>query len=169
MVSAARSNMNVSSFLRSASAMRHPDRAAKRAALALIRSKVLALSTTKRVWVPAPTLSSSSLTATSNDTLRPSTASTRTAISTVMPSSVGARCLTATSIPTESSPGSACSDEVAAGVLDIADHRWRGVGARVFAHEADGALRTDGDAVDPGGARAKAWLHGFALLRGYAD
>src|SRR6516162_4689397 len=57
-------------------------------------------------------------------------------------------------------------DEVAAGVLDIADHRGRGVGARVLAHEADGALRADGDAVDPGGARAKAWLHGFALLQG---
>src|SRR5262245_64751799 len=42
MVSAARSNMKVSS-LRRASAMHHPDRAAKRAALALIRSKVLAL------------------------------------------------------------------------------------------------------------------------------
>jgi len=33
----------------------HPDNAAKRAAFALSRSNVLALSTTNRVWVPAPT------------------------------------------------------------------------------------------------------------------
>src|SRR5262249_40030701 len=83
--------------------------AANRAAFALSRSKVLAFSTTNRVWVPAPTSSSSSLTATSNDTFRQSTAMTRTVISTVIPIKVGARCFTATSIPTESSPASACS------------------------------------------------------------
>src|SRR5262245_32438857 len=83
--------------------------AASRAAFALSRSKVLAFSTTNRVWVPAPTSSSSSLTATSNDTFRRSTAATRTVISTVIPIKVGARCFTATSIPTESSPASACS------------------------------------------------------------
>src|SRR5207244_6564372 len=57
-------------------------------------------------------------------------------------------------------------DEIAAGVLDIADQRRRGVSACFVAHEADGALRADGDAVDPGCARSKAWLHGFALLTG---
>src|SRR5215471_5496229 len=87
----------------------YPDCAARRAALALSRSNVLALSMMKRVWVPAPTSSSSSLTFTSKDTLRPSTAATCTVISTVMPMRVGARCLMPTSIPTESSPGSACS------------------------------------------------------------
>src|SRR5262249_55432595 len=87
----------------------YPDCAARRAALALSRSNVLALSMTKRVWVPAPTSSSSSLTFASNDTLRPSTAATCTVISTVIPMSVGARCLMPTSMPTESSPGSACS------------------------------------------------------------
>src|SRR5262249_25410322 len=86
-----------------------PRCAASRAAFALSRSKVLAFSTTTRVWVPAPTSSSSSLTATSNDTFRRSTATTRTVISTVIPIKVGARCFTATSIPTESSPASACS------------------------------------------------------------
>src|SRR5262249_22000053 len=62
-----------------------PRCAANRAAFALSRSKVLAFSTTNRVWVPAPTSSSSSLTATSNDTFRRSTATTRTVISTVIP------------------------------------------------------------------------------------
>src|SRR4051794_6912579 len=79
-----------------------PDRAAKRAAFAFSRSNVLALSTTKRAWEPAPTSSSSSLTVAANVILRPSTAVTRTAISTVIPTSVGARCLIATSTPTES-------------------------------------------------------------------
>src|SRR5260370_23002551 len=57
-------------------------------------------------------------------------------------------------------------DEIGAGVFDGADHRRRGVGACFVAHEADGALRADGDAVDPGCAGLKAWLHGFALLTG---
>src|SRR5205807_9676886 len=86
-----------------------PRCAASRAAFAFSRSNVLAVSTTNRTWVPAPTSSSSSLTATSNDTFRRSTATTRTVISTVIPIKVGARCFTATSIPTESSPASACS------------------------------------------------------------
>ena len=69
---------------------------------------VLAMSTTNRAWLPALTASSSSLAATSNVTLRPSTAVTLTLISTVIPGSVAARCLTDTSMPTESSPASAC-------------------------------------------------------------
>src|SRR5262249_9507574 len=50
-------------------------------------------------------------------------------------------------------------DKVSAGIFDVADHRGGGIGARLLAHEADGALRADRDAVDAGGARAKAWLH----------
>jgi hypothetical protein len=50
-------------------------------------------------------------------------------------------------------------NQVAARVLDIADHRGRGVGARLLAHEADGTLTVDGDAIDAGQARAKAWFH----------
>src|SRR5262249_61073209 len=56
-------------------------------------------------------------------------------------------------------------DEIAAGVFDIADHRRRGVGACFVAHEADGALPADGDAVDPGYAPSHAWRHPFALLQ----
>src|SRR5262249_55579280 len=70
-------------------------------ALALRRSIRLARSTTKRVWVPALIGSSSSLAATSNTTLRPSTETTRAVISTVLPMRVAARCLRATSTPTE--------------------------------------------------------------------
>src|SRR5437660_7839153 len=64
------------------------------AALALRRAMVLATSTTKRVWVPRPISSISSLAATSKVILRPSTANTSTVISIVIPGSVGARCLT---------------------------------------------------------------------------
>jgi hypothetical protein len=56
-------------------------------------------------------------------------------------------------------------NQVAARVLDIADHRGRGVGARLLPHEADGTLTVDRDAVDAGQARAKAWLHQFAPSR----
>src|ERR1051326_4011133 len=78
------------------------------AALAFNRSALLALSTTKRAWVPVLMVSSSSLAWISNTTLRPSTLATLTVISTVMPGKVAARCFTDTSVPTESSPGSAC-------------------------------------------------------------
>src|SRR5262249_59744175 len=71
----------------------YPDCAARRAAFALSRSNVLALSMTKRVWVPAPTSSSSSFTFTSKDTLRPSTAAPCTQISTVIPLTLGATSL----------------------------------------------------------------------------
>src|SRR5258708_22196211 len=50
-------------------------------------------------------------------------------------------------------------DQVAASIFDVADHRRRGIGARLLAHEADGAIRADRDPVDAGGARTKAWLH----------
>src|SRR6185436_3153606 len=52
-------------------------------------------------------------------------------------------------------------DEFAAGMFDVEDHGRRPVGARVFAHETDGALTADGDAVDPGRPGPKAWLHLF--------
>ena len=60
-------------------------------------------------------------------------------------------------------------DEIAAGILDIADHRGRGIGARLLAHEADRALGANRDAVDAGHARAKAWFHQFAPSMGSAD
>src|SRR5262245_46396704 len=54
-------------------------------------------------------------------------------------------------------------DEIAAGVLDVADHRGRRVGACLITHEADGPLRADLDAVDAGHPRAKARLHAALL------
>jgi len=50
-------------------------------------------------------------------------------------------------------------DQVAARIFDVADHRRRRIGACLLAHEADGAVRADRDAIDAGGTRAKAWLH----------
>jgi hypothetical protein len=52
-------------------------------------------------------------------------------------------------------------DELAAGVFDVEDHGRGAVGARVLAHETDGAFTADGDAVDPGRPGPKAWLHLF--------
>src|SRR5262245_34599885 len=52
-------------------------------------------------------------------------------------------------------------DELATGMLDVENHGRRAVGARLIAHEADGALAADQDAVDPRDARAKARLHLF--------
>src|SRR5664280_3045632 len=79
------------------------------AALALSRSRVLPLSTTKRLCEPAQIGSRLSLAAISKVTLRPSTALTVAVISAVMPGSVGAKWLIDTLMPTESSLASACS------------------------------------------------------------
>src|SRR6185503_9508114 len=53
-------------------------------------------------------------------------------------------------------------NEVAARELDIADQPRRGVDPGVLAHEADGAVAVDGDALDGGHTGLKAWFHGFS-------
>src|SRR5262245_15782850 len=52
--------------------------------------------------------------------------------------------------------------EIAAGHLDVADQPWCGINARLFAHEADGAVTVDGDAVGPRHAGAESVLHAWA-------
>ena len=60
-------------------------------------------------------------------------------------------------------------DQLAAGMLDVEDHGGSGVGARLLAHEADGAPAVDDDAVDPRYAGTKARLHVLIPSRPYDD
>ena len=56
-------------------------------------------------------------------------------------------------------------NEPPAGHLDVADKPRRGVDTRVLAHETDGAVAVDGDALDARDAGAKAVLHVSLLFR----
>src|SRR5664279_6203357 len=109
------------------------------AAFALSRSRVLPLSTTKRLWVPAPIGSRLSLAAISRVILRPSTALTVAVISTVIPGSVGARWLIDTLMPTESSLGSQCSSNRSRQVCSMSCTR-PGSYTHLRAHETDSYL-----------------------------
>ena len=76
------------------------------------RSRVLAVSTTKRTCLPRPTSSTGSLTENSKVTLRRSTSATLISTVTSRPIGVGARWSMDTCAPTESSPGSRCSSSM---------------------------------------------------------
>ena len=127
-----------------------------------MRSMVLAMSTTNRACVPVLMASSSSRAETSNVTLRPFD---RNHLGRDLDSHAGQargqmlhRDLDADRIL---AGVGVLQDQLAAGVLDVEDHRRRGIDPRLLAHETDCAGAIDGDRADQRDARLQAWLHCF--------
>ena len=149
-------------------ASRYLERAARLAALALSRSKVLATSTTKRVWLPAPICSISSFASSSNVTRRPSTRFYRRGNFNLhvrkRRREMAHRDLDADRI---FAVVGVLHQKIAAGVLHVAHQARRRVDAALFAHEANGAVAIDGKTFDVGNSRTKALLHFECLPAAY--